>query len=298
MLSNNPIVSIVIPTYNHAQFLEKCLQSVVNQTFKEWEAIIVNNFSDDNTIDVVNSFKDFRIRLVNFRNKGIIAASRNEGIRASNADIIAFLDSDDIWYADKLEKSINALTEDRDLICHNLRYIKNGKFWKDVKTGPLEKSYFSSLLYNGNCFVTSAVVVRKKSLLSAGCFCEEAKIVSAEDYDLWLKIAEKKIQVHFIDEILADYTIHENSTSKAVLFHLGASLKVVEKHFMVIESSNNLWRNICQRRRKALLYSDAARSYDIQGQKRMSLGMYLKSILMFPFVIKTYVRIILMLSRD
>ena len=93
-----PAVSIVIPTYNHGYFLKKCLQSVIDQTLTDWEAIVINNFSEDNTIDVVNSFHDPRIHLVNFKNNGIIAASRNEGIKISNADLIAFLDSDDSWY--------------------------------------------------------------------------------------------------------------------------------------------------------------------------------------------------------
>jgi len=96
-MNKTPVVSIVIPTYNHEHFLKKCLQSVVDQTFTNWEAIVVNNFSEDNTIAVVNSFHDPRIHLVNFKNNGIIAASRNKGIKLSRADLIAFLDSDDIW---------------------------------------------------------------------------------------------------------------------------------------------------------------------------------------------------------
>ena len=126
-MNTAPVVSIIIPTYNQAHLLVKCLQSVLSQTLTNWEALVINNFSDDNTIEVVNRFNDPRIQLVNFRNYGIIAASRNQGIDRSNADFIAFLDSDDIWYPSKLKVCIKELTGDRDLVCHNLKYVKNGK---------------------------------------------------------------------------------------------------------------------------------------------------------------------------
>ena len=150
VMSKKPAVSIVIPTYNHAHFLKKCLHSVLDQTFSDWEAIIINNFSEDNTIEIVSNFQDPRIRLVNFRNNGIIAASRNEGIRLSRADVIAFLDSDDTWYPSKLSRCIEELTPERDLVCHAIRFVKNGKSWKDAKCGPLRRARYYSLLYNGS----------------------------------------------------------------------------------------------------------------------------------------------------
>ena len=92
---NIPAVSIVIPTYNHAEYLEQALNSVAKQTFNNWEAIIVNNFSDDATLQIIEQFNEPRFKVINFRNHGVIAASRNEGIRNSLAPVIAFLDSDD-----------------------------------------------------------------------------------------------------------------------------------------------------------------------------------------------------------
>ena len=80
-----PAISIVIPTYNHAEYLQQALQSVIDQTFHDWEAIIVNNFSDDATLQIIEQFNEPRFRVINFRNHGIIAASRNEGIRNSLA---------------------------------------------------------------------------------------------------------------------------------------------------------------------------------------------------------------------
>ena len=87
--------------------------------FKTGEAIVVNNYSEDNTIDVVEGFRDERLRLVNFSNKGVIAASRNEGIGRAGGDFIAFLDSDDWWYPRKLE-IVNKYAGKADVIYHNL----------------------------------------------------------------------------------------------------------------------------------------------------------------------------------
>ena len=105
-MTTKPYVSVVIPTFNHAKFLKKALDSVVAQTFQNWEAVVVNNFSTDNTIEVVNSFADPRIKLFNFSNNGVIAASRNHGLKEAAGDFIAFLDSDDVWYPNKLQKCV------------------------------------------------------------------------------------------------------------------------------------------------------------------------------------------------
>ena len=293
-MNKAPAISIVIPTYNHGQFLKKCLQSVVNQTVTNWEAIVVNNFSEDSTIEVVNSFHDPRIHLVNFKNNGIIAASRNKGIKLSKADLIAFLDSDDTWYPTKLNRCIEELTDDRDLVCHNLRYIRNGRYWRDVKCGPLKKAGFSNLLYNGNCFVTSAVVVRKECLLHVDCFSEDSEIVTAEDYDLWLKLSKEKIRAHFIDEVLGEYLVHEGSASKAISRHMDARLRVVQRHFDAINKVNILQHLKLRRTKAGILYS-AARSFQENEQKMEAWSFYWKSVLTYPFILKVYAGIALTL---
>ena len=99
-----PKVSIVIPTYNQANLLKLALESVRAQTESDWEAVIVNNFSEDHTREVVQAFDDQRLRLIDFRNHGVIGASRNRGIKESRSEWVAFLDSDDLWESEKLEK--------------------------------------------------------------------------------------------------------------------------------------------------------------------------------------------------
>src|SRR4051812_44716056 len=98
----NPLVSVVIPTYNHAQFLGRALGSVIAQTYTNWEAIVVDNHSQDDTDAVVASQSDPRIKLLKIHNNGVIAASRNKAMREARGEWIAFLDSDDAWYPEKL----------------------------------------------------------------------------------------------------------------------------------------------------------------------------------------------------
>jgi teichuronic acid biosynthesis glycosyltransferase TuaG len=297
-MSKKPAVSIVIPTYNHAHFLKKCLQSVLNQTFSDWEAIIINNFSTDNTIEIVNNQQDPRIRLVNFRNNGIIAASRNEGIRLSKADLIAFLDSDDAWYPPKLSRCIEELTPERDVVCHALRFVKNGKSWKDVRCGPLRRASYSSLLYNGSCLITSAVLVRKEFLMRVGGFSEDPDIVTSEDYDLWLKLAKEGLRFHFIEEILGEYQVHEANASKAALRHMNTALAVLEKHCASLDKIT-IWKRLMLRRARALLFYGAARSFQKNGQRTEAMRFFGKSLLTFPFIVRTYAGTVLtLISKD
>ena len=147
----NPIVSVVIPTYNHANFLRSALDSIIAQSFDDWEAIVVNNYSDDDTIEVVESYQDVRIHLVNFSNQGVIAAARNHGLSLSKGSYIAFLDSDDIWYSEKLFHCLEKLREGYDLVCHAEIWFGPELRRRRVEYGPENKATYENLLFGGNC---------------------------------------------------------------------------------------------------------------------------------------------------
>ena len=118
-----PLVSIIIPTYNHANFLGKALRSLLDQTFKNWEALVIDNQSSDGTNKIIKKFKDSRIKYFKISNKGIIAKSRNLGIKASKGKWIAFLDSDDWWTKNKLEVCVKNISRNVDLIYHDLEIV-------------------------------------------------------------------------------------------------------------------------------------------------------------------------------
>lgn len=230
-----PVVSVVIPTYNHAHFLPNALESLCYQTFTDWEAIVVNNYSEDDTVEVVKSFADPRIRLEHFRNNGIIAASRNLGIKLSQGKYIAFLDSDDSWHPEKLTRSKALLDEGNDLVCHGEIWMRNGKEFRRVEYGPEERSNYHSLLFFRNCISTSAVIVRRTCLEKVGCFSEDAAFAMVEDYDLWLKLSRAGFRFAFISEMLGLFNIHKANSSRAVARQMYAELAVLEKHFSQVE---------------------------------------------------------------
>ena len=100
---DKPFFTVVIPTYNHEFFLKKAVNSVLNQTFDDYEIIIIDNYSDDKTEEYIKSLNNQKIRFFKIQNHGLLAKSRNLGIKEAKSDWIAFLDSDDLWYKDRLQ---------------------------------------------------------------------------------------------------------------------------------------------------------------------------------------------------
>lgn len=193
-----PLVSIVIPTYNHAHFLGRALQSVLNQTYTNWEAIVIDNHSTDNTDEVMQSFSNPSITYLKIHNNGVIAASRNVGIRAAKGEWIAFLDSDDWWMADKLQVCIAQANDTIGLIYHDLNVISkvNQRFsFGKSRSRELAKEAHGDLLSNGCAMPNSSVVVRKALLVNIGGISEKSEKIGWEDYDAWLRLA--KAGCHF-----------------------------------------------------------------------------------------------------
>jgi glycosyltransferase involved in cell wall biosynthesis len=201
----------VIPTYNHAHFLSSALDSVIAQSIEDWEVIVVNNYSNDDTIEVVESFKDDRIHLVNFANHGIIAAARNYGLSLAKGSFIAFLDSDDFWYPEKLAHCLKMLNTGYDLVCHAEVWAGPGSHRRVVEYGPEKMASYEHLLFDGNCLSTSAVVLRRTLLDRSGLFNESHEMVTAEDYDLWLRLWKQGKQFYNVNTIQVFHRIHMSS---------------------------------------------------------------------------------------
>lgn len=287
-MTHHPLVTVIIPTYNHAHFLREALQSVCAQTFTDWEAVVVNNFSDDNTVAVVESFADPRIRLENFRNNGVIAASRNRGIALARGKYLAFLDSDDIWYPEKLARCMACFDNGVGLVCHGLRWF--GKQERDMYCGPEKRTTFDGLLDEGNCITPSAAVVLKELVVSAGCFSEDPEIVTSEDYHLWIKLAQAGIKVHCIQQILGRYRIHSGNQSGAIVHHLNSVLCVVNHFFPNVES-RNLGMRIRVRRRYCTAYYGAGRTLQRNGEFALSWPYFFRAVAYSPCFMKNYVAI-------
>ena len=291
-MNNSPLVSIVIPTYNHAPMLQRALATVVEQTYQNWNAIVVNNFSTDNTLEVVAAFNDPRIQCVNFRNNGVIGASRNEGIALATGKYVAFLDSDDTWFPTKLEKCVEILESGSDLVCHAEYWIDESGKSRLVAYGPSEAATHHNLIYKGNRISTSATVVRAALLKEVHGFDVAPELISTEDYDLWIRLAAKSDKFAFISEPLGEYHRHDNNVSANIEKHLAAELALLAKHF----SANTRFENmVARRRRRALAYYGAGRSLHRTRNHFLALQKYSRSLVIWPLSLRLYAAVMLSL---
>ena len=217
-----PLVSIVIPTYNHGNYIGKAIKSLINQTYQNWEAVIIDNHSTDQTYQEIKNYSDSRIKYFEINNNGVIAKSRNYGISISKGDWIAFLDSDDWWTEDKLEVCVNNINDKVDFIYHDLETIQNKpKFFSKkriLKGRKLHRPILDDLLVttikDGNAIGNSSVMVRKNILSKIGGISENFNLVGSEDYNTWLRIAQITDQFKYLNKILGFILIHETNVSK------------------------------------------------------------------------------------
>ena len=237
-LKSTPLVSIIIPTYNHANFLDKALESLIYQTYSNWEAIVIDNHSTDETNQVIDKFKDSRIQYFKIFNDGIIAKSRNFGINVAKGDWIAFLDSDDWWTEDKLEICLKNINENVDFIYHKLEiiynnsnsYLKRKKIVGRHLNKPILNNLLISEIKDGSAIGNSSVVVRKDILNKIGGISEDRKMVASEDFNTWLRVAQITDQFKYIKNRLGYYLVHDKSSQKRDLSipHRQAVMEFIE----------------------------------------------------------------------
>jgi glycosyltransferase involved in cell wall biosynthesis len=227
-LQEQPLVSIIIPTYKHAHLLGRAIDSVISQSYQNWELIVIDNSSNDGSEELVSSYQNKKILFFSIDNKGIIARSRNLGIMNSKGQWIAFLDADDWWTPLKLEASINAAKiHDVDLVYHDLKiskYLHQKIIFKKLKSTQYQEPVFQSLLQNGNMIFNSSVLVKKESLERVNNLDESSEKVTWEDYDLWLRLADLPINFLYLKESLGFYWMGGGNTSnpKRVLENLSS----------------------------------------------------------------------------
>ena len=207
--SSVPLVSIVIPTYNRAHCIARTINSVIDQSATDWELVIIDNNSTDSTLEIISSFSDERISISQIENNGIVAASRNLGIRLSRGKYVAFLDSDDWWVPEKLEIALRQLESGSDLVYHDLYKISKlpvvAKKHRRVATRVLSCPVFIDLLTNGNAIANSSVVVRRSFLEEISGFSEEKDLLGSEDFDGWIRISKHTEKFERLESVLGYY---------------------------------------------------------------------------------------------
>ena len=211
--SNIPLISIVTPTYNRADLFNETINSVLRQTYRNFELIIADDGSDDNTEEIVKAFGDPRIIYMFLDHTGIPATARNRAIEVAKGEYIALLDSDDLWLPNKLESSLRLLKLNSDvaLVCSN-EYLYNGGKTTELlqKNISNDKRILSKDLIEGNIVSSSTVVIHKKVFEDVGKFNESIKFRAVEDYHLWLRV-NRKYEIYYCNEPLGFYRIHDGS---------------------------------------------------------------------------------------
>ena len=180
-------ISVIIPTYNRSGFLLKSVESVLNQSFKKFELIIMDDGSDDHTEEAIKKLKDKKIKYYYQFNRGP-AAARNNGIKKSTCKYIAFLDSDDVWTEDKLKIQIKAMKENPDyIISHTEEIWYKGK--RLIKPRRIHKKCQGDIFKQSLklCSISmSTVMIRKELIKKTGLFDLDLEV--CEDYDYWLRV--------------------------------------------------------------------------------------------------------------
>lgn len=239
----NRKVSIILPTYNRAYILKNAINSILNQTYTNFELIIVDDGSTDNTCELVNSFNDSRIVYYYTKINQGASAARNYGIEKASCDFIAFEDSDDTWRPQKLEKQMKAFEKSDDIgfVYHKICYDmgKNSCAILPPDSIPLSQksgNIYHQLLYD-NLVDCPSLIVRRQCLQDIGLF--DTSLKALEDYDLVLRLA-KNYQAEFINEILLDSTYSTTGVSGNSVNYLVASCMLIKKYKADYLASNTL----------------------------------------------------------
>ncbi|OIO06329.1 MAG: hypothetical protein AUJ52_12535 [Elusimicrobia bacterium CG1_02_63_36] len=231
---SDPRVSVVIPAYNAAAFIEETLDTVAAQTYRDLEIVVVDDGSTDETEKIVNAYLERSKqpgRCIRQANKKI-AGARNTGVAAARGELIALLDHDDAWFPNRLERGLEAFDAppEVDLVCSDEKVTEKGRFLRVHRNGPLAENMYERLLFGGNALSPSAVIVRKSKIEEVGGFRENPEFNTVEDYDLWMRLS-KVSRFRFIPEVLGEYHFEERGASRRIVYHHENLERLLLDHF-------------------------------------------------------------------
>jgi glycosyltransferase involved in cell wall biosynthesis len=272
-------VSVIILTYNRAEMLRLAIASVLNQSFQDLEIIIVDDASEDNTVEVVNSFGRKNIEYIRHKTNKGEAKARNTGLANAKGEYIAFLDDDDEWLREKLGAQVNLLENSSLEVgavytgCLCIR--KTNNYVEAVKI-PEKRGDISQEIFKKNFIIISSILLRKECFEKVGYFDED--MASGPDYDMWIRIS-KSYQFVYIKEPMVKYYIHEGRLST----NFDLVIKGIETRLEKYREGFGIDPK-CHSRH----YFKLAVLYCLNGKSKRSRKACSIAIKSYPFAIKCY----------
>ncbi|WP_066384290.1 glycosyltransferase [Anabaena sp. CA = ATCC 33047] len=306
---NPPLISVIIPAYNCEKTIKETIKSVLQQSFTNLELIVINDGSQDATLDIVAQIQDSRLKVFSFENAGG-NVSRNRGLHRAKGEYISFLDADDIWTPEKLQSQLEALQNNTEAyVAYSWTdYIdENGKFLVSGTHTTANGDVYEQLLVNNFLENGSNPLIRREALIELGGFDESLK--AAQDWDMWLRLAAKYNFVAVpVVQIL--YRVSANSVSSNLTRQEKSCLQVLNTAYQLRPSTDikilhlskaNIYKYLTckalqapfnrQKGRIAAAFLGKYFFYDDYRFKRINfmIKLFLKSliIVMFPKFIST-----------
>jgi len=300
---NFPEVSVIMSVYNGEKYLKDAVESILNQTYEDFEFIIINDGSIDNTKNIISHYAnlDNRIKFVNnYRNIGL-TKSLNKGINISKGNYIARMDADDISLQNRFFKQIAIFKKYDDTSVVVSNYVIIDKNNREIKEQKLPSDNFT--LYNSirknNIICHGSIMMRKMLLDKVGVYNELLDF--AQDYDLWLRIFKNGYKFYSIPEVLYKFRITPESAAKKA-FHQNDYAKLIRKnhekpfenYYHLVEKlrKDNKQIKLTQREKDALYYYIIGTNKLFSGYNKNARQFYYRSIKKYPFYLKVWYRLI------
>ena len=270
----NPLVSVVIPNFNYGHLIGRTLDSIIKQTYTNWEIIIVDYNSKDSTDEVVKRYLNDRIKMIKVNNNGVIGASRNTGIQHSKGEWIALLDSDDFWYPTKLEEFIK-VHEYSDVVYHNFDAVSPMGLVRKLISNELRSPITVQLLTERNSLINSSLCVRRELLNKINGFSELRERIAVEDYDLLIRLSQVTNRFTYIPKILGGYWVAGGNISADSMRNAHKIECVYQTYFHLLSSPKDRLKSILTRKY-------------IIAKTCVSIGDYKKALPLFILIIKEF----------
>ena len=279
-----PKASVIIPVYNSSKYLSETIDSVLSQTYQDFEIVTVDDGSTDSSKEIIEKFIEKnpdKIKYIYQSNKGI-AGARNTGIRNAKGEFIALLDADDKWHPQRLEDEVKVIESSKDigLVHADMQNISDtGQMLSIPKR---EKKYLSGNIFEP-LFLREAeidaltVLFRKECCDKVGLFDEDPICMGVDDRDLWLRIS-RQYKIQYVDKVLAYYRVHEENYSKELQKMITARVYVVDK-FCPSKGGNKKLRKMALTR----IYKEAGDHFLFKQNFKEARQYYLKAIFSWPF---------------